>query len=307
VKSAALALRSVPRAALSIPPVWRRRLAATLLAFFVLMSIYWLWFRDSSFAGVHDVYVTGVDGPQARAIRNALEDAGLGMTTLHVKPGDLRAAVADYPVVRSVSAQGDFPHKLTIEVTLNLPVAVMQTPTGRKPVTADGLVLADVPITSDLPVLTTKTPLPSERITGGRAFDLIRTVGLAPRPLQQRLTRVRYKGGVGLVAQLRKGPELRFGDASRLAAKWAAAARVLAAAGARGATYVDLRLPERPAAGGLPTTSVIPLAPAGDTTSQSPPAQSATTTTPTASTAASGVVQNTQPQVQTTTQPSTQP
>jgi cell division protein FtsQ len=113
---------------------------------------------------------------------------------------------------------------------------------------------------------------------------------------------VRFRAGVGLVAELRAGPELRFGDPSRLPAKWIAAARVLAASGARGASYIDLRLPERPAAGGLPTTGVIPLAPAGD---------SAAPTTATPATAASGtltqVPANPQPQVQSSSQPSTQP
>jgi cell division protein FtsQ len=254
-----------------------------LATLFVLAAGYWLWFRDSSFARVHDVYVTGVDGPQARAIRSALEQAGLDQTTLHVRPRDLRDAVSDYPVVRSVTAEGDFPHKLTIEVQLNLPVAVIQSPTGRKPVAADGLLLPDVPITSGLPVVRTAAALPADRLTGGKAFQLVRLVGLAPQPLRQRLTTVIIRPGVGIVAQIRKGPELRFGDSSRLPAKWMAAARVLAAAGARGATYIDLRLPERPAAGGLPTTSVIPLAPAGET------------------------VQNPQAQVQTSTQPSTTP
>ena len=309
MKTAALALRSVPRAALSIPPVWRRRLLAVLLGLFVLASAYWLWFRDSSFARVSDVYVTGVDGPQARAIRSALEEAGLGMSTLHVKTADLRDAVSSYPVVRSVEAQGDFPHKLTIDVTLNLPVAILQTPSGRKPVAADGLLLPDVPTSGGLPILAAKSPLPAERVDGGRAFQLIRVVALAPEALRARLQTVLIRPNVGIVATLRKGPELRFGDATRLPAKWAAAARVLAAAGARGATYIDLRLPERPAAGGLPTTSVIPLAPAGDTTTQQAPAptQTATTTTQAASTPASGVVQNPQPQVQTSPQPSTQP
>jgi cell division protein FtsQ len=291
VKTAALALRAVPRAALWLPPVWRRRLTTMLLAFAVLLAGYWFWFRDSSFARVQAVSVTGVAGPQARAIRSALEDAGLGMTTLHVRERDLRDAVADYPVVRSVTAQGDFPHKLTIDVELNLPVAVIQSPSGRTPVTADGLVLPDVPIDSSLPVLTTKAALPTKRITEGRAFDLVRVAGLAPPPLRARLKSVVIRPGGGIVAQVRQGPELRFGDASRLPAKWMAAARVLAAPAARGATYIDLRLPERPAAGGLPTTSVMPLAPAG-----------AASTTP-----GPGVVTNPQPQVQTSPQVSTQP
>jgi cell division protein FtsQ len=287
VKTAAVALRSVPRAALAMPPAWRRRMAVAFAALIVLFSAYWLWFRDSSFARVHDVYVTGVDGPQARAIRSALEQAGLGMTTLHVRPAELRDAVSGYPVVRSVTAQGAFPHKLTIDVQLNLPVAILQTPSGRKPVAADGLVLSDVPITGGLPVLTTKSALPSQRLTEGKAFQLVRLVALAPEPLRGRLKSVLIRPAVGIVAQITKGPELRFGDSERLPAKWIAAARVLAAAGARGATYIDLRLPERPAAGGLPTTSVIPLAPAGET--------------------AAPLVQNTQPQVQTSPQVSTQP
>jgi cell division protein FtsQ len=325
VKTAALALRSVPRAALALPPAWRRRLAAALLTLLVLMTGYWLWFRDSSFAKVSQVYVTGVDGPQARAIRAALEQAAGDMTTLHVRTSDLRAAVADYPVVRSVTAQGEFPHKLTIDVQLNLPVAILQSPSGRVPVAGDGLLLRDVPINPGLPVLATRAALPSERVTGGRAFDLVRVVALAPEPLRARLKNVLIRPDAGIVVELRKGPELRFGDASRLPAKWTAAGRVLAAAGARGATYIDLRLPERPAAGGLPTTSVIPLAPAGQATQSTTPstaqstaagsaqstsagsAQSTTTGTTTASTPTSGVAQNPQPQVQTSAQPSTQP
>lgn len=305
MKTAALALRSVPRAALALPPVWRRRFGAALVALMLLVAGYWLWFRDSSLARVQDVYVTGVDGPQARAIRSALEQAGMGMTTLHVRNSDLRDAVSSYPVVHSVTAQGEFPHKLTIEVELNLPVAVIQSPSGREPVAADGLLLPDVPIDGGLPVVTVKSALPTERVTEGQAFQLVRLVGLAPPPLRARLKSVDFTPGLGIVAQVRQGPELRFGDASRLPAKWMAAARVLAAAGARGATYIDLRLPERPAAGGLPTTSVLPLAPAGESaasTATTPAAAPPTTTTP-APAPTSGVVQNPQPQVETTAQP----
>src|SRR5918992_920846 len=86
----------------------------------------------------------------------------------------------------------------------------------------------------------------------------------------------------GLVAELREGPELIFGDATRLRSKWAAAARVLADLEASGASYVDVRIPGRPAAGGLPAETIVPVAPAG-TTSTIPPAAgtdpSVTTTT----------------------------
>jgi cell division protein FtsQ len=256
--------------------------AVVLAALVVLGALYWLWFRDSSFARVHDVQISGVSGPQARAIRSALEDAGLAQTTLHVSNADLRAAVADYPVVRSITAQGVFPHKLRVEVQLNMPVAILQTPSGRKPVAADGLLLPAVPVPSGLPVLRTQAALPAERVTSGAAFELVRVVGLAPDPLRARLESVGFEAGTGIVAKLTAGPDLIFGDASRMPAKWMAAARVLSAAGARGAAYIDLRLPERPAAGGLATTTVIPLAPAGDppVTSQTPVAPSGVQTPP---------------------------
>lgn len=261
--------------------------AATLL---LLVSGYWFWFRDSSFARVTDVYVTGVDGPQARAIRSALESAALGQSTLRVRTEDLRDAVSTYPVVRSVTAEGDFPHKLTIDVELNLPVGVLQSPSGRKPVAADGLLLPDVPVTGGLPTLDTQAPLPPARLTGGKAFQLVRLAALAPAPLRRRIERVSVHRQYGIVAVLRDGPELRFGDSTRLPAKWAAATRVLASVASKGAKYVDLRLPERPAAGGLSTTSVIPLAPAGEVQTPAP-----------------SVPVNPQPQVESSPQVSTTP
>jgi cell division protein FtsQ len=54
-----------------------------------------------------------------------------------------------------------------------------------------------------------------------------------------------------LIALLHDGPKLYFGGGGRRVAKWSAAARLLADSAARGATYVDLRLPERPVAGGV--------------------------------------------------------
>ena len=72
----------------------------------------------------------------------------------------------------------------------------------------------------------------------------------APPELRAKVSRV-YAGPRGLTAPLAAGPVLYFGGADRLRAKWAAAARVLADRSSSGATYVDLRLPERPAAGGL--------------------------------------------------------
>jgi hypothetical protein len=68
--------------------------------------------------------------------------------------------------------------------------------------------------------------------------------------MRARIVRVTL-GPQGLIAVLTSGPKLRFGDGSRLEAKWIAATRVLHDPAARDAAYIDLRIPERPAAGGL--------------------------------------------------------
>src|SRR6185312_13427446 len=58
-----------------------------------------------------------------------------------------------------------------------------------------------------------------------------------------------YDSAKGLTVVLRGGLLAYFGDAARPRAKWLALARVLADAGSAGATYVDVRVPDRPAAG----------------------------------------------------------
>ncbi len=72
----------------------------------------------------------------------------------------------------------------------------------------------------------------------------------APEPLLHRGERL-WWGLDGLTMDMRDGPPLIFGTRDDAAAKWAAAARVLAEPSAAGATYLDLRVPGRVAAGGV--------------------------------------------------------
>jgi cell division protein FtsQ len=58
-------------------------------------------------------------------------------------------------------------------------------------------------------------------------------------------------GHEGLEVTLGNGPRLIFGGRNDARAKWAAAARVLAEPSAQGATYLDLRVRGRVAAGGV--------------------------------------------------------
>src|SRR3954447_3159450 len=80
--AAATALRSVPRAALSLPPAWRGRILAIVGGFAVLPCGYWFWSGDSSFARVREVSVIGRTGPQSRPTRARLEEVALDQSTL---------------------------------------------------------------------------------------------------------------------------------------------------------------------------------------------------------------------------------
>jgi len=79
---------------------------------------------------------------------------------------------------------------------------------------------------------------------------LLALTAAAPTALRRHVVRVEH-GDEGFVAVMRNGPRVLFGDHRRPRAKWVAAARVLSDDSSAGAGYVDVRLPERPAAGGF--------------------------------------------------------
>jgi cell division protein FtsQ len=76
----------------------------------------------------------------------------------------------------------------------------------------------------------------------------VAVLGAAPRELRDLVGGIRWDAA-GLHVELRPGPRLDFGGAGRARAKWAAAARVLSDPRAAGASYLDLRVPDRPLAG----------------------------------------------------------
>ena len=85
-------------------------------------------------------------------------------------------------------------------------------------------------------------------VRGASLLGALAILGAAPAPLAHTVTRV-YSGPEGLTVALRGNLLAYFGDATRPHAKWLSLARVLADPSSAGAVYIDVRLPERPAAG----------------------------------------------------------
>ena len=262
-------IRLVPRAVVAIPPRLRIRLLALLALAGLLVAVWFLWFRDSSLVAVEKVEVTGLTAPESDRIEAALTAAARDMTTLNVDVGRLERAVAGFPVVRGIEVTADFPHALAIRVIERPPVALLVTDGRRVPVARDGTVLPDARVSGGLPEIRADAATSGARLSDRRALALATVAGAVPRALRDRVERIELSGRRGIVARLADGPELVFGNAARVRAKWIAAARVLAEPSAQGASYLDVRLPERPTAGGLnfePQTEeqppVVPPAPA---------------------------------------------
>jgi cell division protein FtsQ len=225
----------------------RRRVAAGLAAL-SLLGLGWLWFRDSGLVAVTDLTVSGVHGSEAPAVRAALDEAARDMTTLHVREDQLRTAVRPYPIVKDLRVMTEFPHGMTIEVIEHDPVAAVLLNGRRVPVASDGTLLRGQPAGDRLLTLQLPSGNGGGRLTDRRALAAVRVMGAAPRSLRAYVTGIDF-GPDGLRVGLRGGPLLQFGGAGRARAKWTAAARVLADPRAAGASYLDLRAPERPVAG----------------------------------------------------------
>jgi len=140
----------------------------------------------------------------------------------------------------------------TVEPELKMPPATATIGSGSQAVAIgpDGQILTWLPLSEEvqLPRLPLSEPPPGGRLTGP-VLQQARVLGAAPATLRPYIGSS-YYGESGVDVELRSGIELRFGDASQLAAKWKAAAAILADPSITALDYVDLHAPRRPAVGG---------------------------------------------------------
>src|SRR3954471_10179491 len=126
------------------PPRLRRPPLRAAVAFACVLGVLvaaWAWLRDSRLVAVERVTVTGVSGPDAARVRDALESAATDMTTLHVRRDELRTAVDPFPAVLGVRTDADFPHGLRIAVRERNAVGTVVAGEQRVPVAADGTLM----------------------------------------------------------------------------------------------------------------------------------------------------------------------
>ncbi len=243
--------RTFPRAALSVPrAVTRKRVAIVVILAALLAAGYFFWFRDSSLVAIDDVEISGLSYSEEE-VTAALTAEAEKMTTLNAEPGALERAVEEYPTVAAVAIDPGFPHHLSVTVTERQPVASIGAGEGVA-VAGDGTVLSGVATgDQDLPAIEIENPPSSGRLDGV-ALAQAEVLGAAPPPLRPAIEEAGVDKEAGVVVGLVEGIEVRFGDSSDAAAKWASAAAILADPKLDQLSYVDVRLPGRPAVGGAP-------------------------------------------------------
>jgi hypothetical protein len=130
------------------------------------------------------------------------------------------------------------------------PTSVIGSGSDAVGVSPGGLILTWLPAPEDgtLPGLPLSEPPPSGRLSGPM-LQQARVLGAAPAELRPYIESSFY-GDSGVDVVLEAGVQLRFGDASRAAAKWRAAAAVLADPSVTTLDYIDLQVPSRPTPGG---------------------------------------------------------
>ena len=227
------------------PPARSRRLAVRRSS---LIGGGWLWLRDSLLVAVRKVTVTGVSGPDAPQVRAALERCRPRHDHAPRPPG--RAADRGRPVpgVIGVTTSADFPHGLRIAVHERNAVGAVvagasasrSPPTGRS--------------------CARRRPRPAAiaakaRRRGAHADDSARSAlgVLAAAPARcARRSSARYVGDARLDARARATARSCTSAAASGSRPSGPRSRACSQdQSSAGATYLDVRLPERAAAGGL--------------------------------------------------------
>jgi cell division septal protein FtsQ len=169
------------------------RVLVAALAVLALAAGGWVWLRNSSLVGVQRVTVVGVSGRDARQIRAALVAAARGMTTLNVKMGALRTAVAPFPVVKQIHVTTDFPHRMRIDVVEQVPVAMVTAAGQQVPVSADGTLLHGASIPASLPAIPLSVSPGGTHVTGP-TLRVVRLLAAAPYQLLAKVSQATDDG-----------------------------------------------------------------------------------------------------------------
>lgn len=218
-----------------------------------LVATWFFWFRDSSLVSIERIQVVGLEelarNGEAEEIEQAVRTSVGRMTTLNASDGDLKDDLSTYARVADVRIEPDFPSSATVEVTVRRDGSVLGEGSQALLIADDGTILGPAEgLEEELPALEAERPGSGATRLEGRDLSEALVLGALPTELRP------FVAGAdsddterGVEVEMTNGLTLVFGDDSRAAEKWKAAASVVADPELSGATSIDLSYPERPA------------------------------------------------------------
>ncbi len=203
-----------------------------------------------AFSPVLDVDTVTVEGTAADRVPAVERAAGVtrGSPLLGVVPGRVEARVRALPWVADAVVDRRLPGAVTIRVVPRVPVGVVRVGERFLVVDGTGRVIERVgtPPAGVPELVGVAAPAP----VGGRVRPTALGVvaDALGAELRGRVTSV-ARTETGLVAQVRDGPQLRFGTVARAGVKARVAAAVLVSPAAAQARYIDVSVPAAPVSG----------------------------------------------------------
>lgn len=237
----------------------RRTVALGVVATLALLAGGW-WVATGPPARVASVSVSGYQRPDRAVLERTLLLVARSGTVLQPPVDRMRLAATRFPWVEDVVVSRDWPRGLAV-VVVEARAAALAVPTSgpRVLVSESGRVLGPAP---DPPPALPRVRVPGaapavgSRLSGAPVRAALAFSAVLEPQIAGRVRALREEGGA-LYARLAGGPELRLGLPEDLEAKARALDVVLgqlSAADERAASYIDLSVPTRPAAGGLGAT-----------------------------------------------------
>ena len=217
-------------------------LAAVLLAY---KGAYW-----PTIFGVERIDVRGAPPDVTREVESATKQV-LGTSLVAVDTDAIEGTLRALPSVAGVSVDRAFPNTLVVKVAAERPVAVARRGVSSWLVTGSGKVIREIETGSNLALprlwlargvgVRVGGALPAGFIPATRALAAVHEARLPRRVKAVRST------GSELTLVLRRGPEIRLGEATDVLLKLSVAAAVFPLL-ENGTVYVDVSVPERPVA-----------------------------------------------------------
>jgi cell division septal protein FtsQ len=158
--------------------------------------------------------------------------------------------VQSYPYVVAITVVGHGAHAVTIDVSEQVPVALVEVGGQAQVVDGRGEILTDSSIPHGvLPQVPLHSAPTGPTVTASGARAALAALAAAPYALLAHVQSATWVAAHGVVAQLRGGPQIYFGPDHDLGRKWRAAVALLQNSNSAGAAYIDVSDPQRPAAG----------------------------------------------------------